>query len=80
MMIEIHDRHAHVHYEVAYGLSRHDHIICDRCARVFEFAGLQVTPTILAARVSHKVDYRTHRVEVFGTCADCRAVPTPESP
>jgi len=62
------------HAYVACRPTHHHHIVCSTCGRSVEF-----DDTGLAERIARDVETRTgyrvdqHRLELFGTCAACRA-------
>lgn len=51
----------------------HHHIVCSRCGAVNDFASCDITDLLaeLARRTGY--DIAAHRLEVYGTCADCQA-------
>lgn len=60
--------HAYVACEPA---QHHHHVVCRSCGRSVEVqdAGLQLVVGEIARRSGYVID--THRLELFGTCADC---------
>jgi Fur family ferric uptake transcriptional regulator len=52
----------------------HHHLVCRQCGRTEEIEGRVVERW--ATEVAHRFDYSDvdHTVELFGCCADCRAV------
>jgi Fur family transcriptional regulator, ferric uptake regulator len=51
----------------------HDHLICERCGRIVEFANDQIEE--LQETVARKLGFviNRHKMELYGTCAECRA-------
>jgi len=49
----------------------HDHFICERCGRIIEFenASLERLQEAVAHQLGAKL--RRHKMELYGTCADC---------
>ncbi len=58
-------------YEHDYGYPQHDHLICDQCGTLIEFA--DDTLNEILERVADQSGFRVsgHRLEVYGKCADC---------
>jgi Fur family ferric uptake transcriptional regulator len=56
--------------------SHHHHMVCSRCGRTQDIddAGLRVVVGEIARRTGYRVD--EHRLELFGVCPACLAVPT----
>ena len=52
--------------------SHHEHLICQRCGRVVEFASDRVERMLDMIADEHDFLHRRHRVEVYGLCPDCR--------
>lgn len=50
----------------------HHHVICSSCGRSVELedCGMAAVAREVAARTGYAID--THRLELFGTCPDCR--------
>ena len=51
----------------------HHHLVCRGCGTSVEIAGPAVESWASAVAAEHGFEDVTHTVEVFGTCADCRA-------
>ena len=58
-------------FEPAGGEEGHEHLICDRCGRVVEFANERLERMLPVIADEHAFQHRRHRVEIFGTCRDC---------
>lgn len=52
---------------------RHDHLICERCGAVVEFAGDRAERMLRVSADEQRFLYRRHRLEVHGICESCRA-------
>jgi Fur family transcriptional regulator, ferric uptake regulator len=50
----------------------HDHLICERCGRVEEFANDRLERLLRMTTDEHRFLYRRHRVDVHGVCTACR--------
>jgi len=50
----------------------HDHIICERCGKIVEFASRELER--LEERIGRFLGFvvSRHRMELYGICADCR--------
>lgn len=69
---ERHFEEAGARYERGEGESHHDHLICERCGRIVEFASDEIErlQDELARRLGFVVS--RHRMELYGICAACR--------
>lgn len=59
----------------AYAPAAHDHghhIICERCQRAVEFIGCDISTVIAAVEWQTGFRVRSHWLELFGLCAECR--------
>ena len=60
-------------YETVEEEEQHDHIICERCGKIVEFASEELERLQdQIARILGFVVAR-HKMELYGMCADCRA-------
>jgi Fur family transcriptional regulator, ferric uptake regulator len=50
----------------------HDHLICDRCGVVVEFAGDRVERMLRVTADEQRFLYRHHHIEIHGLCQACR--------
>jgi Fur family ferric uptake transcriptional regulator len=60
-------------YEAAEGETQHhDHIICERCGKIVEFASQELEH--LQERIGRFLGFvvSRHRMELYGICAECR--------
>ncbi len=50
----------------------HDHLLCDRCGKIVEFAHPQLEK--LQALIAHKLGFVVthHKMEIYGICRECR--------
>ncbi len=60
-------------YEHVYGHRHHDHLICDECGRVVEFADHAIEILQREAAIRHGFTLTRHFMDLHGLCADCRA-------
>jgi Fur family transcriptional regulator, ferric uptake regulator len=66
-------------YEAVEGEAQHhDHIICERCGKIVEFASQELER--LQERIGRFLGFVVgrHRMELYGICADCRGAGTAE--
>jgi Fur family ferric uptake transcriptional regulator len=64
------------HYELCFGESAHDHMVCYRCGRIIEFASDEVID--LRRRIGRRYHFHvvSHRFQLSGLCWECvRACP-----
>jgi Fur family ferric uptake transcriptional regulator len=59
-------------YEAASAGPAHDHLICERCGRVEEFASDRLERLLRLTTDEHHFLYRRHRMDVHGICTACR--------
>jgi Fur family transcriptional regulator, ferric uptake regulator len=55
------------------GAEHHHHLVCSSCHRVVELGDCTLDPWVESASAAHGFVATTHRLEVAGVCADCRA-------
>lgn len=60
-------------YEPVAAAAGHDHLICERCGRVVEFANDRLERMLRMTADEQHFHYRRHRADVHGLCADCRS-------
>lgn len=58
-------------YEPAAAIA-HDHLICDRCGAVVEFAGDRVERMLRVTADEQRFLYKHHHIEIHGLCQACR--------
>ena len=59
-------------YEPVEGEAQHDHIICERCGKIVEFASEELER--LQDKIGRFLGFvvARHRMELYGICKDCR--------
>jgi Fur family ferric uptake transcriptional regulator len=65
-------RDGRAYYEVAFGSTHHDHMVCVECGRVIEFCDQQIEDQ--QRRVCREYGFGPidHRMQIRGVCRDCR--------
>ena len=69
----IRDTDVHAHYEHTFNHPHHEHMICDKCGQFIEFSDDKIMVLIAESCEELGFQERTHRIVVFGTCAECAA-------
>jgi len=59
-------------YEAIVAQSDHEHLICERCGRVVEFANERLERMLPVLADEHGFQHLRHKVEVYGVCRSCR--------
>ena len=59
-------------YEGATPQGSHGHLVCSSCGGVEEFTTERLERMLPIIADEHQFRYRTHRVELHGTCRDCQ--------
>jgi Fur family ferric uptake transcriptional regulator len=59
-------------YEPMASQAHHEHLICERCGRVLEFAHERLERMLPVLADEHGFQHRRHRVEIYGVCRTCR--------
>jgi Fur family ferric uptake transcriptional regulator len=59
-------------YEPMAPRSDHEHLICERCGRVVEFANERLERMLPVLADEHGFHHRRHRVDIYGICRECR--------
>ena len=62
-------------YEHDYGYPQHDHLICKKCGTLIEFQNDHISEIVERVATEHGFRHTGHRLEVFGTCAECSRPP-----
>lgn len=62
-------------YEHDYGYPQHDHLICGKCGSMTEFHSDELAQLLANVAGAHGFLMEGHRLEVYGTCADCARPP-----
>ena len=60
----------HAIYELRYGLEHHDHLICTKCGRIFEFHDDVIESRQESVAASFGIEVSHHRHVVHGICID----------
>jgi Fur family transcriptional regulator, ferric uptake regulator len=58
-------------YEPMPAQTDHEHLICEQCGRVVEFANERLERMLPVLADEHGFQHRRHRVEVYGVCQAC---------
>ncbi len=66
-------------YEPAAGRPHHDHLICTGCGTIAEFAEERIETLQSRVAATHGFQVETHKLEIYGRCADCRRGKGPEA-
>ena len=70
---ERHFNDGEARYERAEGEAQHhDHLICERCGRIVEFANLEIESLQEAVARKQGFVITRHRLELYGICRECR--------
>lgn len=59
-------------YEPRYGISHHDHIVCEKCRRHVEFVDHEIEKLQEKQAAAHGFRLTSHRMVLYGVCPDCR--------
>ena len=59
-------------YEPMTTQAGHEHLICERCGRVVEFANERLERMLPVLADEQGFQHQRHRVEIYGVCRDCR--------
>jgi Fur family transcriptional regulator, ferric uptake regulator len=59
-------------YEPMATQADHEHLICERCGEVVEFANERLERMLPVLADEHGFQHRKHRVEIYGVCRACR--------
>lgn len=62
-------------YEHDYGYPQHDHMICGKCGTLIEFYNDAISSLLEEITASYGFRMTGHRLEVYGTCAECSRPP-----
>lgn len=60
-------------YEAAAGRAHHDHLICTGCGDIVEFANERIEALQALVARRHGFEVESHRLELYGRCAKCKA-------
>jgi Fur family transcriptional regulator, ferric uptake regulator len=67
-------------YELADDSSHHDHLICVDCGKIIEFEEPQIEELQERIAARHGFVVKSHKHEMYGSCADCQAKASRNSP
>ena len=59
-------------YEPVAADADHEHLICERCGQVVEFAHERLERMLPVLADEHGFQHRRHRVDIYGVCRECR--------
>ncbi len=59
-------------YERSFGEAVHDHLVCQECGRIIEFASQKIIDLRDQLAHQHGFQAASHRFQITGRCADCR--------
>jgi Fur family ferric uptake transcriptional regulator len=62
-------------YEPSAGRAHHDHLICNACGEIVEFADEQIEELQALVARRHGFEVESHKLELYGKCARCRRAP-----
>lgn len=62
-------------FEHDYGYPQHDHLICNKCKKLIEFESDDISRILDEVAGRHGFLMEGHRMEVHGTCEECRRSP-----
>lgn len=60
-------------YEHEFGHEHHDHLICERCRRSIEVVDPRIEALQERLAREHGFEIRSHKLDIFGICAKCKA-------
>lgn len=63
--------HEHAVYEFANPAEHHDHLVCNKCNRVFEFFNDALEKLQEKIALEHEFKIVSHRLNIYGICKDC---------
>lgn len=66
--IEVGDRTV---FEHDYGYPQHEHLVCERCKKMFEFQSAEIQKALQDVCAQHGFQSVGHTLVVRGVCADC---------
>ncbi|MDP8256367.1 MAG: Fur family transcriptional regulator [Candidatus Alcyoniella australis] len=65
-------------YEHVWGLPHHDHLVCEVCGRIVEFADQRIERAQRRVAEEYGFALNRHTLELRGVCGDCSANPEVE--
>ena len=64
--------HGHSHYELGLDHPHHEHMICLKCGRVFEFSDRSIEKALSRLCRNSGFEHTSHRFQIFGYCDKCK--------
>lgn len=61
-----------VYYEHLIGHHHHDHLVCLKCERIYEFENAEIEDMQKKVATKEKFIPLTHSLKIFGICKNCR--------
>ena len=61
----------HTHYEAVSADTHHEHLICEACGAILEFASPEIEEALARVCAEHGFTHHHHKVEVTGRCTHC---------
>ena len=71
-LADMHSFNEKTTYERLYQVKHHDHLICKTCGKTVEFEHPLIEKYQVEVCERHGFDLRSHRMELFGICNECR--------
>ncbi len=62
---------SHAHFEVISKGKHHEHMVCERCGKIVEFADSRLEQRIRRMAAEHGMSMKKHLVQIIGVCRDC---------
>lgn len=71
MLREVISLDKHSHYEHIFGHEHHDHLVCTKCGRTFDFCETKIEE--LQDAICRSFDFKaaSHKLEIIGVCSHC---------
>jgi Fur family ferric uptake transcriptional regulator len=63
---------SHAHFEVVSKGNHHEHLVCERCGRIVEFADSKLEQRIRRMADENGMVMTKHLVQIIGVCKECR--------
>lgn len=67
-------------YEYVAGVKHHEHMVCESCGKIFEFADSAFEKVIETIARKHDIVMTRHTVQIFGVCSLCRKADERDAP
>jgi Fur family ferric uptake transcriptional regulator len=62
---------SHAHFEIVSEGNHHEHLLCERCGRIVEFADSRLERRIKRMAVENGMVMTKHFVQIIGVCKEC---------